>query len=88
MKYKFIVTYIAYTRHVDPYKDGIKVYRGDSKFGLFKEIAQAHGYPPNDEHTESDQVLAKLMQENGDGCDAILSIIDGEGNIVFDGTTN
>jgi len=84
---KFIVTYLAYTRHVDPWKDGIKVYRGNSRFELFKEIAQVHGYTPYEEHTESDQVLAQIADQNGDGCDSILSIIDGNGNIVFDGTT-
>jgi len=88
MKFKFIVTYIAYSRCIDPYKDGIKVYYGDSRFELFKQIAQAHGYPPYEEHTESDQVLAQIADQNGDGCDSILSIIDGKGNIIFDGTTN
>jgi hypothetical protein len=83
---KFIVTAIAYTRYVEPYKDYLKVYEGESELKLLKQIAQTHGYPPCKEHTLVSQVLAKIAQENGDGCDCILSIIDGNGNIIFDGT--
>lgn len=85
---KLIVTAVSYTRFIDPYKDVVKVYEGESELDLFKQIAQTHGYPPYDEHTLVSQVLAKIAEENGDGCDYILSIIDGNGNIVFDGTTN
>jgi hypothetical protein len=85
---KLIVTAICYTRYLDPWKDVVRVYEGDDLLTLYKEIAENHGYSPYEEHTEPFQVLAKIEQENGDGCDCILSIIDGEGNIVFDGTTD
>lgn len=85
---KLIVTAVRYTRYGDPYKDIVKVYEGDNSLELFRQIAQAHGYPPDDEHTRASQVLEKLTEENGDGCDYILSIIDGKGNILFDGTTH
>jgi hypothetical protein len=82
-KVKMIVTFISYTRACAEEFHGVKIHEGDSINEVLAKILDIHCYGvPTDENDKpirmtTEEMLEKLNDENGDGCDYVMSIIDG-----------
>lgn len=89
-KVKLIVTFIGYGRYLYEEFYGIKQYHTDTIKEALTKILEVHGYGlPTDENDEPvittiEEMLEELNSNNGDGCDYVMSIIDGNtGQIVY-----
>jgi len=89
-KVKMIVTFISYTRACAEEFYGIKIHTGDTLEETLEKIVNMHGYSiPTDENDMPvkmtvEELLEKLNEENGDGCDYVMSVIDGNtGQILY-----